>query len=254
MSRLPLLMCSLVLLVACDVPVLAADDSVGELVLFHGPDTSGSVLRGQIELGPDQSIAPLGVATDADGADLPTLDDGVRRFAFVLTGCQENDPELLLEADVLQAEFTEESNVDCGQLEYYVAVFDVPEDDLPEGFELDDDILGEPVHVSAHGYLPDPPVERLELAVGESLAGFGAALQSGQDQALPELAAEARRFGFAMQGCREDPPYLGVVDGVLTPGFPVQQDRALCEVPETYVVVFDVPRVELPREFTLTPG
>lgn len=237
MSRLPLLMSSLVFLVACDVPVLAAGDSVGELVLFYGPDTSGSVLRGRIELGPDQAITPLGVVSDTDGADLPTLDGGVRRFAFGLTGCQENDPELLLEGDALRAELTEESNVDCGQLESYVAVFDVPERDLPKDFDLDDDILGERVRVSANGYVADQPVERLELGSGE--AG-----------PLPALAAGSRRFAFVEQSCRVEQFYLGAVDGVLDVGFPVRQAPVLCEAPRTYVVVFDVPRSELPREFT----
>lgn len=253
MSRLPLILSSLVLVVGCGLPGLRDQGSVGELVRFYGPDTSGSVLRGQIELGPEAAITPLGVASDADGADLPTLDDGVRRFAFALTGCQEEEPELLLDGSELRAEFTEESNVDCGQLEFYVAVFDVPEDDLPEEVEMDDDILGEPVHVSAHDYVSTPPVERLELVADDSLTEFGLTLQSSQEQTLPALDADSRRFGFVMQGCREGRPYLGVVDGVLAASFPVQQDPVLCEAPESYVVVFDVPTVELPREFTLDP-
>lgn len=86
-----------------------------------------------VELGREDGLEKLVPASVVekmgDDAQLPPLADGDRRYAAVLTGCQQrHSPRLTTKGGRVTASFPEdeEGQVNCEVAEYYVAVFDVP--------------------------------------------------------------------------------------------------------------------------------
>lgn len=121
---------------------LRGDDGVGSLVLFASVDrdaVSGAPTRAG-ELTPEVGMSALGL--DRPGAvsgnpELPDLEADVRRFALVLTGCQNSSATLtVVDGSARAAVDPPDEQVDCGQAEYYLAVFDVPSEDVPADVRL----------------------------------------------------------------------------------------------------------------------
>ncbi len=249
MSRLLLVLLFSLPTVGCAGPG-SGDESLGDLAHFHG--YAGPSLTGaeQIELADGETVHRFGVRPGAgESATLPELDAGDRRFGFVLAGCAAETATLTAVDGELAAELEEPDNVDCAALSTYVAVFDVDEDDLPEGLDFISSTFGELVHFSAQEPAP-PRLARTqrELGAGDDLDVL---LEGAGGPALPRLPADARRFGFVMSGCQEAEPDLTVVEGKLTAEFPVPEVDVACEMAATYVAVFDVPADDLADELEL---
>lgn len=78
----------------------------------------------------DTSLATI-LPPDAEFPALPELDDGDRRLAFVLPGCQNTTAELIVTPQLVDARLDYDEHgvvINCAQAEYFVAVFDVPAD------------------------------------------------------------------------------------------------------------------------------
>jgi len=68
------------------------------------------------------------------------LGEQTRRFAFIDSGCAHNSARLVIEEGELTAQLLEdgspEQQTDCGGLAWFLSVFDVPIDDLPDPVRL----------------------------------------------------------------------------------------------------------------------
>ncbi len=56
---------------------------------------------------------------------------GVRLFAFLLTGCQDNGASLVIQGSRVYAFLTGGAGIKCLLAEHYVAVFAMPAGDIP---------------------------------------------------------------------------------------------------------------------------
>lgn len=119
---------------------LFGGSTVGELVAFEqlaGFDHPTTVA----ELSAGQESADVFSEVRADNVDaLPALTEDVRRFAFIVVGCKQDSAQLVVQDGVLDVQLLEggstEAQTDCGQAVYFLAVFDVPADDLPADVQL----------------------------------------------------------------------------------------------------------------------
>ena len=117
-----------------------SDAGDGELVLFAALGPGGGQVRYQaagVELTATQGYDALGLSAPGAVSGAPELPEpaaGVRRFGFVLAGCQETSARLSIAGGAASAELDEDGpEVDCARAEWFLAVFDVPADQVPEG-------------------------------------------------------------------------------------------------------------------------
>ena len=116
------------------------DRTLGELVAFEMLERAER-LNDAAELAPGQEpqavLAGLGRRSVAA---LPRVKDGVRRFAFVDTGCRQDSAQLVLEDGVLNAQLLEDGSTEprtmCAAPVYFLTIFDVPSAELPDGVRL----------------------------------------------------------------------------------------------------------------------
>lgn len=113
----------------------------GELVLFAAlrTDAAGRLGPAATELTAEGGFDDLGLSgpSSVSGApELPELRPGVRRFAFVLLGCRHDSARLVIADGVVRGELLEDGSTDattvCDAPARFLAVFDVPADDLPD--------------------------------------------------------------------------------------------------------------------------
>lgn len=62
--------------------------------------------------------------------------DHGRRAAFILLGCGETGAELTIDGPVVRAELTSGGHVQCVVPNYFLAVFEIPDDAIPHGAQL----------------------------------------------------------------------------------------------------------------------
>lgn len=129
----------------------SGQETLGELVMFEAIEvieysgqaaelTSGQQPRDVL----DEVRAGRAAERGQRGAliaDLPPPDDGVRRFAFVHSGCVlKGSAQLVLEDNRLDAQLLEDGSTEqrtmCEQQVYFLSVFDVPVGDLPDHVRL----------------------------------------------------------------------------------------------------------------------
>lgn len=123
---------------AADAPPGSTDRA--ELVAFemagYAPGGGGVTA---VELTDDDAALTTIVAGETDLPDLPPLPDGHRRFAFVLPGCQQTTAELIVTPRLIDARLAYDdpsTQVMCVRAEYFLAVFDVPDEVIPPAAEL----------------------------------------------------------------------------------------------------------------------
>lgn len=135
------------------------------LVAACADESDAVVTRSFVELGTSSAVAqlesPVWTDTDEvealqdvleDAATAGELDeeilddalaalepppDGHRGAAFVLPGCADTGAARTIEGSVVSAELTGGENINCDTAVYFLAVFDIPTDDLPEDARLD---------------------------------------------------------------------------------------------------------------------
>jgi hypothetical protein len=79
----------------------------------------------------------LEVDEAVDALETPAA-EGTRGAAFVLTGCSETGAELTIEGSTVAATPTGgDENVNCAVQAYFLAVFDIPDDAIPQGAHLE---------------------------------------------------------------------------------------------------------------------
>jgi hypothetical protein len=102
---------------------------------FEALDARGPYRPGAIDLTDSAeelaSILPEGT----DPPDLPALADGLRRYAFLLTGCRADAAALEIDPTTVAARIdnTEYDPVECVVARPFLAVFDVADADVPPG-------------------------------------------------------------------------------------------------------------------------
>lgn len=87
-----------------------------------------------------ESLAEDLVVVEAQAALEYEPPEGMTGFAFVLSGCQEDGAELVLTEDEISAVLTTsdpEEIVSCAEAVEFLAIFQIPDEALPEGAELD---------------------------------------------------------------------------------------------------------------------
>ena len=127
---------------ADDAPPGSADGAQLVEFAFAGVENPGDVSA--VELTDDPAALATILPADAEIPALPAPVAGMRRLAFVRAGCQFASAELWATRTTLTAHFEQEDPdvvINCGQAEYYLAVFDVPAEAVPPDAELDGSIV-----------------------------------------------------------------------------------------------------------------
>ena len=117
----------------------------GDLVLFaalRGDGGPGGYRAAAGELTAERGFDALGLSGPAavsGDPELPELTADLRRFAFVLVGCRHDSARLRISDGVAAAELLEDgttTSTACAVPVYFLAVFDVPADTVPDGVLL----------------------------------------------------------------------------------------------------------------------
>jgi len=119
---------------------LSGDSTLGTLVTFESLESFDPPIQAA-ELSTDQEPEDVfSELQDEDIDPLPPLGDETRRFAFIGSGCAHDSAQLVIEDDVLTAQLLEDGSTEqqtlCGGLAYFLSVFDVPAEDIPEQVRL----------------------------------------------------------------------------------------------------------------------
>ncbi len=129
--------CLVTLLAGCSPRLLPFGGDSHAPVWFGGLDRAPGAPSPDphAEITSDADLTALvGRATPGRPLDLPPRPDGVRRLAFVLTGCAHDSARLTVGGDgtvgVRLVRDDPDIEIDCAQAMYYLAVFDVPADRL----------------------------------------------------------------------------------------------------------------------------
>jgi hypothetical protein len=121
---------------AADAPPGSADGA--ELVHFGFAGYEGEP-GGAVDVTADPSALAEILPADAETPTWPPPAHGTRRLAFVGAGCRFASAELWITSAAVAAHFDHadpQGEIACDQAEYYLAVFDVADDDLPPNAEL----------------------------------------------------------------------------------------------------------------------
>jgi hypothetical protein len=128
---------------AADAPPGAADSAALVHFGFVGSEHPGGLTA--VELTDDAGALSAVLGPEADVPALSDPPPGVRRLAFVGSGCQYDTAELWVTQRLVTPQFEHDDPdpvINCAVAEFYLAVFDVPADRLPPTAELDDSIVG----------------------------------------------------------------------------------------------------------------
>lgn len=116
-----------------DAPIGSAD--FAELVLFEYAGHQPRLGKNAVELtGNEDRLAEI-MPTDAEAVDLPPLDPGDRRFAFVRSSCGFDGVELVVTRRFVDARLQRtnpEIMMACAQAGWSLAVFDIPSEYVPD--------------------------------------------------------------------------------------------------------------------------
>lgn len=119
---------------------LFGDSTLGTLVTFEQLTGFDHPIQAA-ELGTGQE--PEEVFSELQTEDLkalPPLADETRRFAFIDAGCKHDSAQLVVEDGFLTAQLLEDGSTEqhtyCEAPVYFLSVFDVPAQDIPEQVRL----------------------------------------------------------------------------------------------------------------------
>ncbi len=118
---------------AGDAPIGSAD--FAELVVLEFAGYQPRLGRNAVELtGDEDGLAEI-MPSDAAAVDLPPLDPGNRRFAFVRSSCGYDGVELVVTRRFVDAQLQRtnpEITIACAQAVWSLVVFDVPSEYVPD--------------------------------------------------------------------------------------------------------------------------
>lgn len=144
---------STIALIAVETGDNVHDDADIDVDLDAEPMSVAATLIAFEDLGP--MTDPVAVAVELDeaatelldleqldgAADLPDLEAGMRRFAFVRTApCSTTGAELLVTPTSIDALFVDMGAAICSDPELFLAVFDVPDDEIPTDAVLEGNV------------------------------------------------------------------------------------------------------------------
>lgn len=186
--------------------------------------------------------------------------EGSSAVMFVLAGCQDTGAELTISDGAMEPDLTGGENVDCEQANYFLAVFEMPD-------ELAETVRSQPGGPSSNGDEPQL-VSFVPLGTGgivsqtEGPAWLGTAEAEAMATELERAATEGEldadeeaevqaalgyqppegmsAVAFVLAGCQDTGAQLTVVGGTMEPEL-TNDEMIACSVAEYFLTVFEMP-------------
>lgn len=99
-------------------------------------DARTSAVQALTDAADNSQMNPELVDEAVDALQAPAQ-EGTRSVAFLLTGCAETGAQLNIDGSTITADLTGGEDVLCDAAVYFLAIFDIPTDDIPENAHLD---------------------------------------------------------------------------------------------------------------------